>query len=531
MRFRSLLVTAILVLTFWGCSFSRSGDVYRPLHNTNAPDYVEVEGVLSNAYPQVASESIHGSLKRLAFSRSVLGPLTGYSDWANYLSFEDIRKSIDQFNNNPFAWALLANYLSLERQPNAAVVASDHALRILEEVRSSQLPMWKDLNGLFWTASINRAIFLNIAGAYPESLKELESINTEVPPEPFLRLAIAWVQTEALIGSGQLDDALALLDSSSAQWAEKLPDSALFDSYNYPQYFEIEKRKAIFLFLKGEALLRKNKTKDAELVLRQSIASDSQLWVSHLSLGTVLYQQGRKQEALKVLTHLVHERPKKSLFAYNLAVFNLANLNLEEGRVNDAIEGYRHILDTAARRDEVFEEKFSKYLPDEVRAKWVMASDARLVSEARNNLAIGLLQAATPEAQQAAARQAVELLEADKARSRISVVTLARANWLVGSDSSKREAIEILANAPGTLASSEDARNTLLSFGLGSDDPNLTFSAMEAYVGSLKGGTGTVDEKLLQNLQDAARLLLNEHQAILINTEISALLNRDETKH
>lgn len=516
-----------LSLALAGCLFlcgCVSGDIYKPLVRREAPKYDEVVPILASTFPEVQPQQINSSLKDLWFSRFHFSSLIGYEDSGNYLSFGDLDDSLKTFKDNPYTWSLLGAYLALERQPTAAAYASDRALQILRKVRETvNRPLDDDLLALEWTTRINQAIFLNLQGNYDKALADLETPPPDPINEPFVELAVVWTKCASLIGSGRSNDALVLLHSVPSKTVDQLPETKLFDSSNYPQYFHKHKRKAIFAFLEGEALLRLSRTGESESILRESVNMDGELWVAQLSLATALNSEGKRKEAKAVLEKLVSSNSSGGLYSYDLAAFNLANLHLESGESDRAIEEYRHVIDAAAERDRDFTKRIASHLPSEVRALIVPAASSRIVMQANNNLgAATLLKARQGVDRREAALAAIPYFEKAQADdSGVAVSNIGKANWLAGD---QQEAVDEMAKAVQKDPRNRRARDTLLQFGLSSSDPELKYRALTTYVDALNRDRGSADRAVLRNLKNAAPVLLSPAEASKLSEQVDSLL-------
>lgn len=508
-----------------GCVVENA-DIYRPLQRHKAPNYIEVVSALSKAEPQSLPHDIEKSFKKLRFARFNFGVFTGYQDWANYLSFADIDDSLKLFPKNPFAWSLLSNYLSLEKQPAAAAVAAERSISIVNEIANYNNLLSVDLTALRWTTELNRAIFLNQAGEFEEATRQLKTLDSESIDEPFVKLAIIWARCVALIGSDGSPTALSILQSEAPNFVDPLPESIYFKAYDYPQYFEANKRQAIFLLLEGESQLRLGNFSESEKILRLSISSDPHLWVAQLTLATALYSQGRLSEATEVLAALVRLKPTHSLYSYDLARFNLGTLYLEQGNAASAIHNFEEVVDTSKTRDKRFQNKIFPHLPAEIAAKVKPTSQGRVVSEAYNNLGVSFLNAAanSTETQSTAAREAIDYYgKAQAAAPGVVLTNVARAQWYSGH---QHDAISLLTGAVRGGNHDAAAREELLQFGLRSDDSLLTFEALNAYLDTAGSASDDAAISNLQSISQAASLLLSKAQATAINEKVASLLVR-----
>ncbi|HET9785501.1 MAG TPA: tetratricopeptide repeat protein, partial [Pyrinomonadaceae bacterium] len=522
---RSIVMLAMAACA--GCSslsadtFRLAADLYRPLQIQRKPDVATVVPALMSTYPDADEELVNKSMRSLSFPRYIFGGITGYYDSANYLALADIHRSLDRFSNNPFAWSLMANYLALERQPLAATVASDHAIAILEEIeQKQQLSGVADLELLYWTAQINKAIFLNLAGEYSNALEVLAALASRQPEEPLIQMAVSWARCTALIGRGDPQAALAEIDRAAQKWPDDIRDSKLFKSIDYPQYLNSERREANFLFLRGEALLRLNNVVEAESILRRSIELDGELWNSYLSLATALYAQGKDNEARKLLKDLLDKGPEKGLYSMDLAIFNFANLNLQFKKYDDAADGFRTIIERAKKRDRKHQDVIQPDVPEEVRSKWEPLSNSRIVVESRNNLAATLLAIYRDRGDgKDSILNNVDSLLAES-ESDIAVENLARSKWLADD---RKGAVEMLSKAVETNPQNENMRASLLKYGIGSGDSAVTYMALNAYLATVRREISDEESDTLEQVSDAADVLLSKPDARDVKERIKAI--------
>jgi hypothetical protein len=505
-----LLVLLAVAGAFPGCTiFARTGDIYRPLHSRIKPDFAVVIPALSTVSPGVSDDAIRKSLGALWYPRFNFSAILGYGNFADYLYFEDINRSLELDPENPFAWALLSNYASLERQPAAAQEAADHALAILSDIsRKSNNYLGADLDSLRSATEINRAIFLNLQGKYAQALGAVDSIGPEVKGDPLLRLATVWAKVIALEQSGKPREALKVLDFVEPKYVRSNAplDSKRFDAYDYPQYFDVKKRQAVFDFLRGEALLRLGSIPDAEGVLAQSIKLYPHLSVNSLSLGTALYADGHLSEASRVLQKLVDEEPSKSLYSYDLALFNLADVQLALGHYDQAIAGFHAVINNALARDVRFRTKISDYLPLIIRAKWISATQQKVFGEASNNLALTIL-AESQKSGRPIAWGAIESLfqAANEAGGGVAQVNFALAEWNAGR---KKRAIQVLVQQTRVSCSDPQLPQTLLNVGASANDAELSYQAFSAYASCVESGQTRETKQGLLGLESSATLVL-----------------------
>jgi tetratricopeptide (TPR) repeat protein len=516
---RSLIV--LLVFSCTGCTSLLSADIYRPIHVRKKPDFATVLPALTATYPDDDAQKIYRSLRALSYPRSIFSGVTGYYDWANYLAFDDIHDSLELFANNPFAWSLLADYLALERQPLAANVASDHAISILDELkRKNQLAVVPDLEMLYWTTHINKAIFLNLAGEYSQALDALAALDSQNPDEPLIQMAISWTRTTAHIGRGAAEAAIAEIERVAQKWPDDIADTKLFGWIDYPQYLRSERREAIFLFLRGEALLRLGKISEAQSVLEKSIKLDDDLWNSYLSLASAFYAQGKDLEARKLLKDLLDKVPERGLYSMDLAIFNFANLNLQFKEYEDAAKGFRLVIERAKTRDQKHREQIQPKVPQDIRAKWEPVGESRIVVESRNNLAATLLAIHQDRGDQkdSLLTNVDSLLAAPG--SEIEVENLARSKWTAND---RKGAIDLLARAVQERPQSQRMRSALLKYGVGSGDSAATYAALVAYLDSVPSDVSDEESDTLEQVSDAADVLLNSKEAREVKDRINAI--------
>ena len=347
MSLRPLLLFTLIVGLLYLLAACAVQDLNRGLQPRARKEYKQLTAEFAQAYPEIPQKQVAKSFKKLKYSESIYGPFTYYSDWANFLAFGDIKESLEVFPANPYAWSLLSDYLELERQPEAAIAACDKSLEAIEQFAERRHgDIDPRVAALRLTIHLDRAIYLNLVGRFAEAESDAARIVRDPTSElqklgeAPLQVAATFVLATAQIGLNQLQDASQTLEEGEQRFVGSLSHSKLFDDDDYAQYFNSEKRHALFDYMRGEILLRQGKDAEAEAKLAASAQNDREFLAAQLSLATSLYAQKKYARAEKVLTTLTQESARSRLYTYYLAIFNLGNVyavTMRPGR-NGAIQ-------------------------------------------------------------------------------------------------------------------------------------------------------------------------------------------------
>jgi hypothetical protein len=530
--------TLSLVLVTLGVAFALSACAVRDLNRGMQPrarkEYEALATVFSNAYPELKQEDILTSFKKLKYSEFVYGPFSNYSDWANYLAFDDIADSISRFGENPYAWALLSDYLQLERQPNAAIVACNRALESIKrlEMRSAN-GLDERVSALDISVRLNRSMYSNLIGRYvdarDEALRIYENTSLNQHGETPLQVAAVFVVASARIGLNDLEGASAILDEGETRFEGKLTHSALFDDDDWAQYFDADRRHTLFDYLRAEVLLRQDRAPLAEVKLRNVINKNKEFLAARLSLASAYYAQRKYRTAEDVLVKLMQDSASSRLYTYFLALFNLGNVYAVTGRGQLAATQFEQLINSAESQDKQFFAKIVPHIPSEIIPSIRRSAEQPIVLEAFNNLGTALLQDDDVDIadRKSRANRAIKYFnKAKKLHPEMALTNIAIAQQYAGDSAAAVDTLRAeLAQYPDDAV----ARSRLISYGIASQDKGVAFDAIEAWIQTGKTGNASRgDLVLLRSIQTNADWLVTPANAQRLKSEIDDALTLAE---
>src|SRR5262249_41019796 len=75
--------------------------------------------------------------------------------------------------------------------------------------------------------------------------------------------------------------------------------------YDYPQYFERDRKEAIFHYLEGLISLKEGDATKAGDEFKEALKYDSDMWEAYYNLGNAFFVNGRTEEARNIWKKLV----------------------------------------------------------------------------------------------------------------------------------------------------------------------------------------------------------------------------------
>lgn len=334
-------------LGFTACTF-RTADVYRPLVLERFPDQDRVEELRREHFPETPEEAFRRSLKLTRTAWDYFDIQVYQSSFAE-LDFDKLLRAIELVPENPFAWTQLGAYLALQHRPLAAIEATERGIEILDGLDASSGA--SELQELRTVSLLNLAIYHNTAGRHGDALLALSSIGGLDGLTGFHRLAYHWAAAQAFTGLGEYERSeKALKDGEKISTGDF---GASRSRYDYPQYFQPNKRAATFAYLEASNLRGRGRYDEAISKLQSALRGKSKtsfpkLYDARFLLAVTYREVDRLASARNELKALATTAPPK-LFRLEavhhqlaLVLIDLDQLGPAEVELRQAVRILRH---------------------------------------------------------------------------------------------------------------------------------------------------------------------------------------------
>jgi tetratricopeptide (TPR) repeat protein len=346
---------ALFLLGTGGCSFA-TRDTGRPIIDPGIPTNDQAAVLLAHALGRSDTEAISKSLRKTQRALRYFD-IQKYDD-NSYLYLPRLRKALETFPENPFAWVGLGAYLGLSLRPSEAAWATRIGLASCDHLidRSADLEEMLEVprkNGL-----INLATFSLQMNEPDGALEALERFERLGGLSGFDQIALYRLRVRALAGVGDFEAAKASLETLQELTASPPAGETSSYRYDYPQFFEQTKIDAVNHFLSGMLLLGEGRWADSSAALTEAIRLDPEFWEAKFLLASA--DQGAAEDpdgdreaflrkAAASLNRLLQELPRKEALPAEFAEFNLGNVKFRLGELDSA---RMHYLEAISRYDE-----------------------------------------------------------------------------------------------------------------------------------------------------------------------------------
>ncbi len=329
-----VIVALSLALGASSCAFTTT-DVYRPLVVAEFPPPEDFDEIRTTYFPEADN-------LRFAESLRLTRAAWDYFDIQKYQSFYadlDIQRLADAlaaYDENPFAWTQLGAYLALQHRPEAAALATLHALDVLD--RLGDLTESAELTELKQVSRINLAIYHNTAGRPQAALAALDRAGEPEGLPPFHRLAYYWAAAQAHTALLDVKSSRTALEEARAVADQGLGTYGAWA--DYPQYFKPSKREALFRYLEASNLRIEGRYGEAIDRLDEAIdgpkgVADPKLWDARFLRALAYKESGNLDRAAYDLERLAVQVPGK-LFRREAILYYLALVRIERQELIEA---------------------------------------------------------------------------------------------------------------------------------------------------------------------------------------------------
>jgi|GEM_PF-2481350 len=351
---RCLLFCLTVLLS--GCTY-RTFDVRRPLVIENVPVTDEQLASVQHQFPNVLAKNLRQSFQLSRDARNMFG-FHKHNDWSSFVPVSKLVKAIDLVPKNPYAWVQLGAYLALDHQSQAAIMATERGLEVLDgQCVHICSPEWQQLRT---TARLNLAAYRLEAERPLGALLALQQI-TRPADRALERLIYFWTSADVKSALGDVAGAREdLRHAAAVPEAELMRDELAKEAY--PHYFG-DSRLALHAYLEAVVEIEAANDDAAEAKLREAIAKNDSAWDAYLLLSDVQYRRKDYNAAIATLLKLKGAAPQNDLFHPERLCYNLGNAYLARYQLS----GNKHDLEAARENFEQAIEFVSKRFASEQR--------------------------------------------------------------------------------------------------------------------------------------------------------------------
>lgn len=310
-------------------------DVYRPLVLTEFPNEARQEALRRDHFPEADADQIRESFR---FTRAAHEAWVIHK-YQSYFADLDIGRLVDalrHYGDNPFAWTQLGAYMALQHRPEAAARATERALDILDGLGAGgEAPELAELRRV---SAINLAIYRNAGGQPEGALRALARLGPPDALTNFHQLAYQWTAAQAYTAMGDVAssrEALSAARRAVERGLEPIPGRG-----DYPQYFQANRREAMFRFLEASNLRTERRYPEALGALNEALrgprsVSDHDLLDARFLRALVFVETGNLDRAVSELEDLTEQVPRK-LFRREAVFYHLALVRIEREELGGA---------------------------------------------------------------------------------------------------------------------------------------------------------------------------------------------------
>jgi hypothetical protein len=276
--------------------------------------------------------------------------ITGYADFSAYLNMQSLVTAANEWDQNAYAYFLLASYLAVNYRTKAALMANERASALLKEQLSKGIPAGLYPADLPPLLELNLARYQLLAGEFLQARITVDDLRANPTLDPLLQLAAAWIQIEALIGTQELDEAEATLKASrDIHLPEDSPHQGWSDEY--PPYFN--QRSQYESYLEGLIRLAAGNLRAAKNSLTVALRGDRGLYEATFSLALTEADLGNLPRSIELLKGLNQNLPgvpdcgllrRGNFRGRERIAFNQAVLEDRYGDEGSAVEDYRRAI-------------------------------------------------------------------------------------------------------------------------------------------------------------------------------------------
>lgn len=406
------VVLAIVLLT--SCAWFPKRDPEQPLVPRGHAFPPETALASAEATFGTAPGKVKDSLRDT--HRALTGwSITGYADFSAYLNISSLVDAVEEWDQNAYAYFLLAPYLAVNYRPHAALEASHRAQTLLaaqlpdanlRELYPDELPALNELN---------RARYLVRIGANSDAESAINQLNARPTLNPLIRLAGAWIQVDALIGLYDLRGAEQMLVSSRA--IEIPEDIASQWEFDYSPY--VKHRDAYDAYYEGLLRFAAGDYAAARTSFTQALKKSRGLYEAQFTLALTEARVGEPDAAITRLKQLGSRLPgaptcgflrRGNFRGQERISFNLALLEEKAGQLVNAEQDYQQAIKVAKCTAEGFNEDIDRNILKRSCASSTHPADfCRMIAQARSEKS-----GSFPEAQNNLGQMLLRRLEQEK---------------------------------------------------------------------------------------------------------------------